>query len=103
MGLLASARWLSPVAALIAGVPLVVVGLFALLMPSTAQSVIVQLVYGQDWQPATEFLAASGWLAFFGGMVLAAGITSGRWRQPRSAPEGATPMPGPAPNPELAP
>ena len=108
MGLLASARWLSPVAALIAGIPLVVVGLFALLMPSTAQNVIVQLVYGQYWQPATETLAASGWLVFFGGMVLAAGIMSGRWRrQPRSAPEGAAPMPGPtpgpAPNPELAP
>jgi hypothetical protein len=108
IGLLASARWLSPVAALIAGIPLVVVGLFALLMPSTVQKVIVQLVYGQYWQPATETLAASGWLVFFGGMLLASGITSGRWRrEPRSAHEGAAPMPGPglgpAPNPEFAP
>jgi hypothetical protein len=108
MGLLASARWISPVAALIAGIPLLAVGLFALLMPGTAQNVIVQLVYGQDWLPATETLAASGWLVMFGGMLSAAGITSGRWRrEARSAPEGAAPTPGPtlgpAPNPELAP
>jgi hypothetical protein len=108
MGLLASARWISPVAASIAGVLLLVVGLFTLLMPSTAQNVIVQLAYGQDWQPATETLAASGWLVFFGGMLLAAGTTSGRWRrESRSGPERAAPTPGPmlgpAPNPELAP
>ena len=103
MGLLASARWLSPVAALIAGTPLLAVGVFTLLMPTTAQNVIVHLVYGQDWQPATETLAASGWLVLFGGMLLAAGITSLRSRRrPRSVSEGTALTPGPAPNPELA-
>ena len=54
-------------------------------MPTTAQNVIVHLVYGQDCQPATETLAASAWLVLFGGMLLAAGITSRRWRRrPRS-------------------
>jgi hypothetical protein len=107
MGLLASARWLSPVAALIAGGPLLAAGLFTLLTPATAQGVIVHLVYGQFWQPATEALAASGWLVLFGGTLLAAGMMPGRWRrEPRPAPEGPalTPgtTPGQAPNPELA-
>jgi hypothetical protein len=44
MGLLASACWLSPVAAVIAGAPLLAVGLFMLLAPATAQGVIVHLV-----------------------------------------------------------
>jgi hypothetical protein len=97
MGVLAAARWVSPVAAVIAGAPLLAVGLFTLLAPGPAQNVIDHLVYGQDWQPATETLAASGWLVLFGGMVLAAGAISGRWRrEPRSVPGGPTPTAGPA-------
>lgn len=81
MGVLAAARWMSPVAAVIAGAPLLAVGMFTLAAPSPAQSIIDNLVYGQDWQPATETLVASGWLVLFGGMVLAAGAMSGRWRR----------------------
>jgi hypothetical protein len=108
MGVLATARWVSPVAAVIAGTPLLAVGVFTLLAPTLAQSVIDHLVYGQYWQPATEGLAASGWLVLFGAMVLAAGSMSGRWRrEPRPVPVGPTPTAGPAleqaPNPELAP
>jgi hypothetical protein len=104
IGPLASARWLSPVAAVIAGGPLLAVGLFTLLAPATAQGVIVHLVYGTFWQPATESLAASGWLVLFGGMLLTAGIMPGRWRrESRSALEGASPTPGQPSNPEPAP
>jgi hypothetical protein len=108
IGVLAAARWVSPVAAVIAGVPLLAVGLFTLLAPNLAQNVIDHLVYGQYWQPATESLAASGWLVLFGGMVLAAGAMSGRWRwEPRTVPVGPTPPAGPAleqaPDRELAP
>ncbi len=108
IGLLSSARWLSPIAALIAGTPLLAAGLFTLLTPTAAQSVIVHLVYGQDWLPATESLAASGWLVMFGGMLLTAGIMPGRWRrEPRSGIERAAipsgPTHGQTPRPELAP
>ena len=97
MGVLAAARWVSPVAAVIAGAPLLAVGLFTLAAPSPAQSIIDYLVYGQDWQPATESLAASGWLVLFGGMVLAAGAASGRWRrEPRPVPVRPTPAAEPA-------
>jgi hypothetical protein len=104
IGVLASGRWLSPVAALIAGAPLAAVGLFTLAAPAEAQSVIDSVVYGDTWQPATESLAASGWLVLFGGMVLVAGVMPGRWRREAlsvstelSVAPGSTPGQGPAP------
>ncbi len=97
LGVLASARWVSPVAAVIAGAPLFAVGLFTLVDPALAQAVIDRLVYGQTWQPVTENLAASGWLVLFGGMLLAAGAMPGRWlRAPRPVPGGPAPTAGPA-------
>ncbi len=97
LGVLASARWVSPVAAVIAGAPLFAVGLFTLVDPALAQAVIDRLVYGQIWQPVTENLAASGWLVLFGGMLLAAGAMPGRWlRAPRPGPGGPAPTAGPA-------
>jgi len=98
LGVLASARWLSPVAAVIGGSPLFAVGLFSLVAPADAQGVIDRLVYGQTWQLATENLAASGWLVLFGGMLLAAGAMPGRWhRRPSSIPGGPALTAGPAP------
>jgi hypothetical protein len=96
VGVLASARWVSPVAAVIAGAPLFAVGLFTLVDPALAQALIDRLVDGQTWQPVTENLAASGWLVLFGGMLLAAGAMPGRWRgSPVPSPGGQRQRPDP--------
>jgi hypothetical protein len=81
LGALASARWISPLAAVIAGAPMFASGVFALLAPSAARSVIDSIAYSPNWQPATESLAASGWLVLLGGMLLVAGCMPFRWRQ----------------------
>jgi len=98
IGLLASARWLSPVSAMIGGAPLLAVGLFGLVAPGTTRSVIERLVYGVYWQPATETLAVSGWLVLFGGLLLTAGVLPGRWRQD---PGSVQAVPEPTPEPAL--
>lgn len=107
MGVLASWRWLSPVAAVIAGAPLAVLGLFTLAAPTQAQSVIDRVVYGDTWQLSTESLAASGWLVLFGGMVLVAGVMPGRWRRGALSVSTELPIapgstPGQGPEPGLA-
>jgi hypothetical protein len=95
VGLLTSARWLSPLAAVIAGAPLLAVGLLMLLAPSMAQGAIDRVVYGPVWQAATEDLAASGLLVLVGGMLLTSAAVPGRWRGlARPAIADAQPTPG---------
>ena len=81
LGLLASTRWSSPVAAVITGAPLFLVGVFTMLAPGAAQTVIDKLIADYRWQLSTESLAASGWLVMFGGILLAAASMPWRWRR----------------------
>ena len=84
---LAAARWASPDAAGIAGLPLLVIGLLLALIPVDAARWIAPFVwsYRAIWFGMGQSLGM-GALLLFGGMLATSAVLPGPWRQPSSSP-----------------
>jgi hypothetical protein len=84
---LAGARWVAPIAAAIAGLPLLVIGLLLVLVPVDAQHWIARFIWSS--RPiALGFGQSVGLGAFllFGGLLATSAVLPWRWRQPSSSP-----------------
>jgi hypothetical protein len=87
LGTLAAARWVSPIAAAIAGLPLLVTGLLLVLVPVTAEHGIARFVWSSR---AIELgLGQSvglGAFLLFGGLLATSAALPWRWHKPSSSP-----------------
>jgi hypothetical protein len=87
MATLAAARWASPDAAGIAGLPLLVIGLLLALVPVDAARWIAPFVWSsrQISFGIGQSLSMGAFL-LFGGLLATSALLPGRWRQPSSSP-----------------
>ena len=91
IGAFAAARWVSPVAAVLSGIPLLTVGLLLVIAPVSAARWTSWLVFGA--QPISVDSGQSlslGVLVLVGGLLLVSAAAPWRWRQP-STPPAAVP------------
>jgi len=87
MAALAAARWASPDAAGIAGLPLLVIGLLLALIPVDAARWIGPFVWSsRPISFGTGQSLSMGALVLFGGLLATSAVLPGRWRQPSSSP-----------------
>jgi len=87
LGTLAAARWVSPIAAAIAGLPLLVIGLLLVLVPVDAQHWIARFTWSS--RPIELGFGQSvglGAFLLFGGLLATSAVLPWRWRQPSSSP-----------------
>lgn len=87
LGTLAAARWVSPIAAAIAGLPLLVTGLLLVLLPVDAGHGIARFVWSSR---AIELSVGQsvglGAFLLFGGLLATSAALPWRWHQPSSSP-----------------
>jgi hypothetical protein len=91
IGAFAAARWISPVAAVLTGMPLLAAGLLLVLGPVGAARWTSPLVWGA--QPISFGSAQSlsmGVLVVVGGLLVVSAAAPWRWRQPSTPPAAAT-------------
>jgi hypothetical protein len=94
LGLLVAARSVSPAAAVIAGLPLLAVGLSLVLAPGgTSQAITSYILGGQPLSIGQGQSVALGAYLLFGGMLVVSAALPWRWRKPGTVPEADT---GPA-------
>jgi len=87
IGVLAASRWVSPVAAVLAGIPLLVVGLFLVIAPVGAARWTSPFVWGGQpisFEPGQSL--SLGVLVLVGGLLVVAAAAQWRWRQPSMPP-----------------
>ena len=87
LGTLAAARWVSPIAAAIAGLPLLVTGLLLVLVPVDAQHWIARFIWSS--RPIMLGFGQSerlGAFLLFGGLLATSAALPWRWRKPSSSP-----------------
>jgi len=87
LGTLAAARWVSPIAGAIAGLPLLVTGLLLVLVPVDAEHGIARFVWSS--QAIGLSLGQSvglGAFLLFGGLLTTSAALPWRWHQPPSSP-----------------
>ena len=90
IGALAAARWVSPTAAVISGIPLLAVGLLLVIAPAGTARWTSPLVWGG--QPISTDSVQSltlGVLVVVGGLLVVSAAAPWRWRQPSTPPAAA--------------
>src|SRR5215471_13555349 len=87
LGTLAAARWVSPIAAAIAGLPLLVTGLLLVLVPVDAGHGIARFIWSsRAIELGVGQSVGLGAFLLFGGLLATSAALPWRWHQPSSSP-----------------